>query len=1075
MSLETEDRHTLDQHAESNCDSKKKLKFSYTRDFLLSLKELDACKKLPSGFESFDQSILSEFEDVSQDRPKISGSLSLHGYRRNEYGSSPPTRGELGNYSRGIHGRWDSRSSGRSDKDGDSQSDWDADSGRRYGNQSRKSWQVPEHDGLLGSGSFARPSGYAAGASAPKFRVSDHYQLNRSNEPYHPPRPYKAVPHSRRDGSDSYNDETFGSSECTSEDRAEEERKRRASFELMRKEQQKAFQEKQKLNADKQKDEFDISTLLVDSKDDEGISSKSKQFDEAVLLPATNKDSDKSVLAAQAPASRPLVPPGFANATLERNHGTKIICHSHSSEVGNSELEGGILHAKGSCHLNGMFDGQEKESAEQIGLSSKLESMNIHVSANNKHDKVQNLSSDAEVSNKTIGHDSQLYKKKSNLLKSFIASEESEGIELDAEKAADTKIVGESNKEQPSSILDKLFGSVSTVNSGVSTSVVEPHEVKADDTWSPHAFQTSKFASWFLEEEKKPVEDISSGRPNDLLSLIVGGEKGGIQPFDVKSVGQNSSAYPSQSSELVDRRPASYVAPVTIEASEQLTDININKPPAVPAVLTCEDLEQSILSEISGSDEALLPAVQGWRVSDVITEQTKENADEHASQHLLSLLQKGTGLKDTEASPGVDVMSSDKLHDADVTSIRTGVNDSKGANADNATNSGKSLTLEALFGTAFMKELQSIGAPPSAQKGLVGSGKIDALEFHDGLLPSKLEIGSGRSSYESSSLASNQIDQIKSDRMKEHLSGFDDHRTAVDASELRSEVESKLSGFQRSINSQFREEDSLDTRGDPMKHLRSSSKAELLSSAAPLDISEKLAALNSNFVDERHTAGGQDGSSFLHGPYDVREHDISFHNVHGQPSSPQFHPQLNHVGPMLNPLDPHSANMNSQMKFVAPESILHHDLLPAHQFPANMHRPPFLHPSTGLTGFDAPTHQHPMLQQMQMPGGFPPAHLLRGFPSGPHSNNQMAGVVQDMNPMQGFPFGHRQPNFMGIGMPRMPPPVPGVEGRTNNPETLQRLIEMELRSNPKQIHPFATAGHNQEMYNHELDTGFGYR
>lgn len=131
------------------------------------------------------------------------------------------------------------------------------------------------------------------------------------------------------------------------------------------------------------------------------------------------------------------------------------------------------MHTKGSCHLNGTLDGQEKESAEQIGLSSKLESMNIHVSANNKHDKVQNLSSDAEVSNKTIGHDSQLYKKKSNLLKSFIASEESEGIELDAEKAADTKIVGESNKEQPSSILDKLFGSVSTVNSGVSTSVVE--------------------------------------------------------------------------------------------------------------------------------------------------------------------------------------------------------------------------------------------------------------------------------------------------------------------------------------------------------------------------------------------------------------------------------------------------------------------------------------------------------------------------------------------------------------------------------------------------------------------------
>lgn len=32
----------------------------------------------------------------------------------------------MGNYSRGIHGRWDSRSSGRGDRDSDSQSDWDS-------------------------------------------------------------------------------------------------------------------------------------------------------------------------------------------------------------------------------------------------------------------------------------------------------------------------------------------------------------------------------------------------------------------------------------------------------------------------------------------------------------------------------------------------------------------------------------------------------------------------------------------------------------------------------------------------------------------------------------------------------------------------------------------------------------------------------------------------------------------------------------------------------------------------------------------------------------------------------------
>ncbi|GJY16360.1 hypothetical protein Tco_0386782 [Tanacetum coccineum] len=132
------------------------------------------------------------------------------------------------------------------------------DSGRRnYGNQPRRPWQNPEHDGLLGSGSFPRPSGFASGTSAPKSQTNEPYHLNRSNEAYQPPRPYKAVPHVRPNTHDSFNDETFGSTESTSQDRAEEERKRRASFELMRKEQQKVLQEKQKSSANKQQsDEF---------------------------------------------------------------------------------------------------------------------------------------------------------------------------------------------------------------------------------------------------------------------------------------------------------------------------------------------------------------------------------------------------------------------------------------------------------------------------------------------------------------------------------------------------------------------------------------------------------------------------------------------------------------------------------------------------------------------------------------------------------------------------------------------------------------------------------------------------
>ncbi|RVX10084.1 hypothetical protein CK203_012869 [Vitis vinifera] len=101
MSLEHEEQLLVDRPAEAKHEYQKTLQISYTRDFLLSLSELDICKKLPTGF---DHSIL----------------------RRNEYGSSPPTRGDSSNSSRGIHGRWESRSSGRSEKDSDSQSDWDS-------------------------------------------------------------------------------------------------------------------------------------------------------------------------------------------------------------------------------------------------------------------------------------------------------------------------------------------------------------------------------------------------------------------------------------------------------------------------------------------------------------------------------------------------------------------------------------------------------------------------------------------------------------------------------------------------------------------------------------------------------------------------------------------------------------------------------------------------------------------------------------------------------------------------------------------------------------------------------------
>ncbi|KAB5569388.1 hypothetical protein DKX38_003181 [Salix brachista] len=1069
MSLQSEDQVGLNQYLETSNEPQKKLKISYAREFLLSLSELDVCKKLPSGF---DESLPSEFKDILQDRFRIPVSSSSQSSRRNDYSSSPPTRGDSGNFFQGIHGRWDSRSSGRSDRDSDSQSDWDSDSGRRYINRSRRPWQVPEHDGLLGSGSFPKPSTYAAGPSAPKFRSNDQFQLNRNNEPYQPPRPYKAVPHLRREINDSLNDETFGSSESTCEDRAEEERKRRASFESMRKEQHKAFQENQKPK--KSKDKFDFTELLEDSKDDKRLLNRTNELDKTVIQPLPTKEVDQPLYPSQAPVPRPLVPPGFSSTIAEKSTGTRSLTNPHPSEVGN-ELELSLLQAKGTRVLDWTSDNQDgKQSSDGMHLNLQQPG-SPRVSINKKSENILNIAPVLDISSKKTGS------KTSNLLEVDIASDNCEVIDLDAEDVPRDKNVGESGSSHSTSILDKLFGSAVTLNDTAtgSSSFIEHHDVKADDTRSPQTSQSSKFAQWFIEEEKKPVDILPSGRPNDLLSLIGGGEKGGSQ---VKAINHMLPTLPFQSSELVDRHLSSNLKPVSLENNEKRS--NTDKPDAIPAVLTCEDLEQSILSEITENGSTLLPPVHGWSGGDVKIEQQK--AEYHASRHLLSLLQKGTGLDNAAPSANLGISVADRLQNTEVGNPSNAPPKPRDADAENIPNSGKVLTLETLFGTAFMKELQPVGTPVSSRRDSVGYASDKASESHglsipvmdDGLLPPTAEIVFSMSSHRNGVLASNQRQQIVSDRTGGHLIGFDP-QNEVDSSHLRTELGSKIGGFDGSVGIKLPEEDSLIAGSDPLNLqnfllARNSAKSELLQTpGTSVDIAEKLAALNSGFRDERPVVG-QDSQPFLRGPYDMRESDVQFHNLHVQSSSSQHHPpQLNHPVPMFHPLDSHPANMNAQMKLAVPENI-HHDS-PNHQFSANMFRPPFNHPSSTLTGFDRSTHNS-VLSQMHMHGNFPPAHLRREFPRGaplpPHPSNQGTGFMQESGPMQGFPFSQRQPNFGALGIP---PQAIDDGGESNHPEALQRLIEMELRSKARQTHSFAAPGNGPGMYGHELDMGFGYR
>ncbi|KAL6982068.1 hypothetical protein U1Q18_023684 [Sarracenia purpurea var. burkii] len=1077
MSLENQTESFPGEAAESFREPKKHSKLSYTREFLLSLSELDVCKTFPSGF---DPSVLSEFEDAShgiQDRQRIPSSLPFQSYRRTEYGSSPPTKGDSSNYSHGIYGKWDNRSSGRNERDSDSQSDWDSDTGRRHCNQTRRSWQSPEHDGLLGSGSFPRPSGYVAELSAPKVRSNDHYQLNRTNEPYHPPRPYKAVPHLRRGTNDSYNDETFGATECASQDKAEEERRRRESFELMRKDQKKALQEKNSLNPDKHKNGHiaDIVDLLGDTKDGKRVFNRSNELDESLTQPISNNDSSKSSV--QIPGSRPLVPPGFKSTILEKSSTTRPATHSNSAKVEATEIEESLVHSKAVVQ-NGTIDIQEvRQSAQKMGFrEQQLEIMSIPIPSLNRGEQIVDSSADLEVSYKNLGVDNQL-NRLSSLSEASETQDVSRSVEFDTKNVTGPKIIGNSKQDHSKAILEQLLGSASTVNLGESSAIVERHDAEGDGSWSPNTVPSSKFAHWFLEDEKKAALDPMKARPSDLLSLIVGGERSGTQVSDVKATKHIPPDFPIQSAGLTNRNLTSTMASSTIGFSEQ---------EAVLPILTCKDLEQTILSEYSESSETLKAPVKGLSFSGPKTEESKADIDDRASRHLLSLLKKGSGLIDSADSPNLESGSLDKLQAFEGAIVGSSLDNSRQEKTENVHQSGRTLTLETLFGSAFMKELQSVEAPVSIQRGSGSSTRIDISEPHglsfgvmgDALFPTSIVgIGSERSNQESNIL------QSKPDKVENWL-GIKDTQVEVAPSNHQSAVLSKLSGFDVAVDVQLPEEESLITVGDPVNNTpnsmfmstANSTKRQLLLSDKPLDISEKLAALSTVFKDERRMVG-QEGPPFVHGPYDPMEADIPFRNFHAQPSSPHFQPPpMNRGRPFFHPLDSYPTHISSQMNFMAPEGIPGHDAPANQQFPTNLSRPSFHHPHTGPpAGYDLPHHS--MLQQMQMSGNFPPPHLRQEFPRGallpPHPNNHVTGFPRAQNTIHGLPFVHQQPNFGGSGMQLQ---APDVSGGTNHPEAFQRLLEMELRANSMKIHPFGAASRGQGMRGHELDNrGFRYR
>ncbi|XAR53618.1 hypothetical protein NMG60_11022242 [Bertholletia excelsa] len=143
---------------------------TYTRDFLLSFRELEACKSLPGGLNS---SILREFNQAFNqacNSPSSSTNDSVN--------SSQDSNGKQGSAS-----SWWRIRDGKLDKE------------RRSDGHVHHSKQNLWHDELLRTGNSPKVFGSKTGVLSltPKFQAEDHYQLSKSNNPYRPPCSYKEV------------------------------------------------------------------------------------------------------------------------------------------------------------------------------------------------------------------------------------------------------------------------------------------------------------------------------------------------------------------------------------------------------------------------------------------------------------------------------------------------------------------------------------------------------------------------------------------------------------------------------------------------------------------------------------------------------------------------------------------------------------------------------------------------------------------------------------------------------------------------------------------------------------------
>ncbi|KAG2610001.1 hypothetical protein PVAP13_4KG093000 [Panicum virgatum] len=1009
-----------------------KTRIVYSRDFLLSFGELEHCKKLPPGF---DTALLSELQELS------AGVLE----RNKGYYSTPLGRSDgSGGYtysSRGGNsgGRWDTRSTGSSDRDGEVPDRESLAQAGRGGNQYRRNWQNTEHDGLLGSGGFPRPSGYTG-----QLGSKDHgnaHQPNRTSERYQPPRPYKAAPFSRKD-IDSMNDETFGSSECSNEDRAEEERKRRASFELMRKEQHKAMQGK-KNGPDilKENPSDDIISQLQTSTEKAGVKTKNGKLD-GPAVSSYQEDATKPSSVLLAPAARPLVPPGFANAFVDKKLQSQSSNISLEPKGRNTTAEANMLTV---ARLGGRLEGNQL-ATEFTAFESKERGISDNVAIMGpKH----TLPSGCVTSSPELA---------SSILKGTEDWEADVMDKYSIGKEGKSKSINPVRKDDSISILEQLFGNALSKGGSNVPTYVQSQSLKTDDDMVASTLpETSKFARWFLDEDLKPAEDLSS---KSLLSMIVKNENPGPEniihapPLSDTAV-QNLS--PRAPIDKFDSASKLHSFTSSTPADGILECNRSDIPVTVPVMMTCEDLEQTMLAQVESNSSSTQrnTTKEHQVVVDEPVAMQKVSGDNHASQHLLSLLQKGTDNKGS-SSLSFQIGSVDEPQSVDANLMVNGAISGSDANnkVDNASTSGKNLTLEALFGAAFMNELHSKDAPVSIRGSATG-GPNEFAETGETLLSSSHE---------------------RYYPVEQTLS-FNNSKDAAVPKEPGISY-SVVAGGQNQGNTSFDkkgleihlpEEDNLFTvndslpgqNSDILSSVRSSRVEGLLPGKAVDDLSYRLQSLVPGDAEHIQVLGPDALGSH---PRDQRlqvESQNLYHLLQGRPPMMAPRPMMDHI-----------VNRNQQAPFDMPQPMRHD---PHRSFPSNVNSMQHNLHGPGVPHLD-PAAQHLMLQQMSMPGNFPPEGLPRGvLPSQPV--HHMAGYRPEIGNVNNFHVHPRQPNYGEFGL--MMPGPSGPEVRGNHPEAFERLMQMEMsaRSKQQQVHHQAMVSGPVPggMYGHELDTKLRYR